>query len=82
MKTVRRVTFDAMGWAIVGTGVVGIFLPIIPGVLLLIIGLYLLSIHSERFGGILRKQLVKYPKFAPMVGRLDRRVKRFFNVEG
>lgn len=82
MKVVRRVTFDAFGWATVATGVVGVFLPILPGVLFLVIGFYFLSVHDERYGTLLRKYLHKYPTLASRLERLDRFVKRTFNVNG
>lgn len=82
MKTVRRVTFDAFGWGVIATGVAGVFLPIIPGIILLIIGFYFLSIHNERYGVLLRKHLTKYPAASSRIERLDRWVKRTFNVNG
>lgn len=42
---VKRLAFIAAGWVLLMLGVVGLFLPILPGVLLLIVGLSILSVE-------------------------------------
>ena len=37
----------ALGWALIGLGVVGLFLPILQGVLFILLGLYVLSRESR-----------------------------------
>jgi uncharacterized membrane protein YbaN (DUF454 family) len=44
---VKRYSLLAAGWALLPLGVVGLFLPILPGVLFLIIGLSILSVEYE-----------------------------------
>ena len=41
----KRVAFNAAGWALLMLGVVGLFLPILPGVLLMVIALSILSLE-------------------------------------
>jgi uncharacterized membrane protein YbaN (DUF454 family) len=42
---VKRVAFNAAGWLLLLLGAVGLFLPILPGVLLMVIALSILSIE-------------------------------------
>jgi uncharacterized membrane protein YbaN (DUF454 family) len=42
---VKRVAFNAAGWALLVLGAIGLFLPVLPGVLLLVIALSILSIE-------------------------------------
>jgi uncharacterized membrane protein YbaN (DUF454 family) len=42
---VKRVAFNAAGWALVMLGCAGLVLPVLPGVVLLIIGLSFLSLE-------------------------------------
>jgi uncharacterized membrane protein YbaN (DUF454 family) len=44
---VKRYSLIAAGWALLPLGVVGLFLPILPGVLFLVIGLSILSVEYE-----------------------------------
>jgi uncharacterized membrane protein YbaN (DUF454 family) len=41
----KRLAFIAAGWILLMLGAVGLFLPILPGVLLLIVGLSILSVE-------------------------------------
>jgi uncharacterized membrane protein YbaN (DUF454 family) len=41
----KRVAFNAAGWALLMLGVVGLFLPILPGVLLMVVALSILSLE-------------------------------------
>jgi uncharacterized membrane protein YbaN (DUF454 family) len=42
---VKRYSLLAAGWTLLPLGVVGLFLPVLPGALLLIIGLSILSVE-------------------------------------
>ena len=44
---VKRYSLMAAGWALLPLGVVGLFLPVLPGVLFLVIGLSILSVEYE-----------------------------------
>lgn len=41
----KRVAFNAAGWALLMLGVVGLFLPVLPGVLLMVVALSILSLE-------------------------------------
>ena len=42
---VKRLAFIVAGWVLLMLGVLGLFLPILPGVLLLVVGLSILSVE-------------------------------------
>jgi uncharacterized membrane protein YbaN (DUF454 family) len=43
----KRLALIAAGWVLLLLGAVGLFLPILPGILLLIVGLSILSVEYE-----------------------------------
>jgi len=60
----NRLITLAAGWGFISLGIVGIILPVMPGIIFLIIGVYLLSLESFWFANKLDKVGQKYPKFA------------------
>jgi uncharacterized membrane protein YbaN (DUF454 family) len=42
---IKRVAFNAAGWLLLLLGAVGLFLPVLPGVLLVVIALSILSLE-------------------------------------
>jgi len=59
----RLITLAA-GWTFIFLGIVGILLPVMPGIIFLFIGAYVLSLESLWFASKLDKIAQKYPKFA------------------
>ena len=57
---VWRMTKVVVGIALLGLGVVGLFLPILQGVLFLFLGLALLSTESRRVRGVMVKVRRRY----------------------
>ena len=43
----KRYSLMAAGWALLPLGAVGLFLPVLPGVMFLIVGLSILSVEYE-----------------------------------
>jgi uncharacterized membrane protein YbaN (DUF454 family) len=43
----KRLAFIAAGWVLLMLGAVGLFLPILPGVLIVVVGLSILSVEYE-----------------------------------
>ena len=46
-KQIRRIVVLIIGWALIALGVVGLFLPVLQGVLFILLGLYVLSRESK-----------------------------------
>ena len=69
---IKRLALIAAGWALLVLGTAGLFLPILPGVLFLLVGLYILSLEYEwarRWVGALRR---RFPA-------ADRKFQQFMN---
>ncbi len=68
----------ALGWFFVALGVVGLFLPILQGVLFILIGLSILSTRSELIKRLLSRLEERYPKqFHEMEAWKERMRNRF-----
>ncbi|MGZ4865666.1 MAG: PGPGW domain-containing protein [Candidatus Angelobacter sp.] len=73
---VKRLAFISGGWGLCMLGAVGLFLPILPGVLLLIFGLSILSLEYEwarRWMSTLRRRFPATDK--KLQGFLARKIK-------
>jgi uncharacterized membrane protein YbaN (DUF454 family) len=60
-KHIRRITVLVLGWALIGLGIVGLFLPILQGVLFIFLGLYVLSRESETARRWLHRMRDRHP---------------------
>ena len=60
----KRLFTLAAGWGFIFVGIIGILLPVMPGIIFLIIGAYVLSLESFWLASKLDKIAHKYPKFA------------------
>ena len=68
MRTkLKRIAVLVVGWLILALGVVGLFLPILQGVLFLLIGLIILSSEYIWAHKLLTRILLRYPKLAAHV---------------
>jgi uncharacterized membrane protein YbaN (DUF454 family) len=70
---VKRVALNAAGWALLILGILGLFLPILPGVLLMVVALSLLSIEyawARRWmGSLLHRFPATEKRFQVFLGR-------------
>ena len=62
MTRLRHVAILTAGWFFVVLGVLGLFLPILQGVLFLAIGFYLLSLESPWARRFIEKTKIRYPR--------------------
>ena len=60
----KRRLFLALGWGFVGLGLVGLFLPVLQGILFLLIGLAFLARTSARARWFRLRLKRRYPKLA------------------
>ncbi|MCE9644183.1 hypothetical protein K8Q93_03010 [Candidatus Parcubacteria bacterium] len=79
--THKRILLNFSGWALIVFGGVGIFLPVLQGLLFLAIGFYLLSLHSPWFHAKLLSLRRRYPRFAGPLKRVDTWVRKQFGLE-
>jgi uncharacterized membrane protein YbaN (DUF454 family) len=60
-RQVKRIVVLVIGWALVAVGVVGLFLPVLQGVLFIMLGLLVLSRESQTARRWLRHGRQRYP---------------------
>jgi hypothetical protein len=68
----RRFGILATGWILIGIGILGLFLPFLQGILLILLGLWVLSLESRWARRMLVRVRRRYP-------RIDRRFGDFKN---
>ena len=74
-ETIKRMVFTVLGLLFVGFGLVGLFLPVLQGVLFLIIGASMLS-YRTRWGRRLEGRLeAEFPTLMAYLKRRSRRVR-------
>ncbi len=66
MKSFVRFGLMTLGIIFLFLGIIGLFIPIMQGILFLIIGIYLLTITSKRCKALLERVLARYPKTKKM----------------
>ncbi len=76
---VKRVLVLGVGWGFILLGVVGLFLPILQGILFLLIGLALLSTQSRTARAILVKLRRRFPKLAQKMDEAEKRARGMFS---
>lgn len=78
-QRLKRYAVLAFGWAFIFLGILGLFLPILQGILFLTIGLILLSKESEWAAGKLEWLKTRYPRFGKTYDEADRRAKHLWD---
>jgi uncharacterized membrane protein YbaN (DUF454 family) len=61
-REIKRIVVLVIGWLLIAFGVVGLFLPVLQGVLFIMLGLLVLSRESETAHRWLQRGRQKYPK--------------------
>ncbi|MBS40649.1 MAG: hypothetical protein CMM83_02830 [Rhodospirillales bacterium] len=75
----------SLGWCCVFLGVIGLFLPILQGILFLAIGFIILSRRSARVRLLNKRLCKKYPKYAIVQRDATNRIKmlkrKYFKIK-
>ena len=77
-RSLKRYIVLGLGWFFVVLGVLGIFLPVLQGILFLLIGFILLSRESAWVQRQLKKLKSRYPKFAEKYHEAEVRAERLW----
>jgi len=77
-QRLKRYAVLALGWLFIFLGILGLFLPILQGILFLTIGLILLSRESEWAAGKLDWLKTRYPRFGKTYDEADCRAMRLW----
>ena len=75
---IRRFLILGFGWSFIVLGVLGLFLPVLQGILFLLIGFILLSRESEWAQRQLDKLRTRYPGFAEKYDEAEARAERLW----
>ena len=65
----KKVGFTVSGWIIIALGIAGLALPFVPGVVLIVLGLVILSsqyVWAQRTLGLLRRKFPRAVHFADL----------------
>ena len=77
-KQIRRVVVLVLGWGLIAVGIVGLFVPILQGILFIMLGLYVLSRESRTARGWLMKLQRRYPKVYAKARRIKESLKSWW----
>ena len=71
--TTKRLIYSVLGYAFLVLGVLGLFLPILQGILFLLVGLILLAKSQPRFRLLKQRIKRRYPKYAGIFEEAEKR---------
>ena len=77
-RLARRIIVLGLGWAFILFGIVGLFLPVLQGVLFLLIGLAILSTESRTARYYLLRLRRRYPRLAHKLDEAERRARDLY----
>ncbi len=77
VRLAKRIAILALGWAFILFGIVGLFLPILQGILFLLIGLALLSSESVIARRLLDRLRARYPGLSEKFDLAEQRATRW-----
>ncbi len=77
-RQIKRIIIIVLALTFLAFGVIGLFLPILQGVLFIIVGLILLSFSHSSVDEKLLKYINKYPKLAGRYSKLRQKLRKYF----
>ncbi|MBD3855240.1 MAG: DUF454 family protein [Acidobacteria bacterium] len=78
-RQIKRIAVLVIGWLLIAFGVVGLFLPILQGVLFILLGLLVLSRESETAHRWLQRGRQRYPHLDSKLKEWGERWRRRFS---
>jgi len=75
---VQRFLVLGVGWGFILLGILGLFLPILQGILFLLVGLAILSMESHFARGLLVKLRRRFPYLSRKMGAAEKRARGMF----
>lgn len=76
-KIAHKTALHIGGWSCIGTGLLGLVLPIIPGFALIIVGLYILSFASRWLFNKLQGYKLRFPLFGLHYDKIDKVIGKY-----
>ncbi len=78
MNQFKKTAIVIIGWIFVGLGILGLFLPILQGILFIMIGLAILSSRSEKVRLFLKHLEERYPHHHERVEHWNEKIRSWF----
>jgi len=78
MKGLKKIGMLIIGWVFIGLGILGLFLPLLQGVLFIMIGLAILSSRSEMVKRFLKHLEERYPQHHNRIEIWREKIKNWF----
>jgi len=78
MSAIKRIGLLIIGWGFVGLGILGLFLPLLQGILFIMIGLAILSSRSELVRRFLKHLEERYPRHHERVEIWREKIRNLF----
>ena len=81
MDRLKKIGILIVGWLFIGLGILGLFLPILQGILFIMIGLAILSTRSELVKRFLKHLEDRYPKHHERIEIWKEKIRDFFKKD-
>ena len=81
LDAIKRIGLLIVGWVFIILGILGLFLPILQGVLFILIGLGILSSRSEIIKRFLKHLEERYPHHHERVEKWKAKIRGWFNKD-
>jgi uncharacterized membrane protein YbaN (DUF454 family) len=74
-RLVKRILILSLGWMFIVLGILGLFLPVLQGILFLFIGIFLVSRESKTVHRQVEKLRKRYPRFEYYMDKAGEKVR-------
>jgi uncharacterized protein len=81
MESIKRIGLLIIGWLLIVLGTIGLFLPILQGILFILIGLAILSSRSETIKRLLKHLEERYPQHHEKIEVWKERLRKWFKKD-
>ena len=78
MGAIKRIGLLIIGWFFIVLGILGLFLPILQGILFILIGLAILSSRSKLIKSFLKHLEERYPRYHERVEVWREKIRNLF----
>jgi uncharacterized membrane protein YbaN (DUF454 family) len=81
MNQFKKIGILIIGWIFIGLGILGLFLPILQGILFIMIGLAILSSRSESVRRFLKNIEDRYPRHHERMEHWKEKIRSWFKKD-
>ena len=78
MGSIKRIGLLIIGWFFIVLGILGLFLPVLQGILFILIGLAILSSRSETIKRLLKHLEERYPQYHEKIEVFKEKLRKWF----